>query len=412
MARDSCVLHPPGDYFVAVRKSYVTLLKDHCAAALLSVFEYLTNGEIERSKAAKNDALVPWVTATLSYMTECLVDLYSENSVRKALKALVDGGFLEVSASPGEANLYRLDYQKLNQELTPTKFVTPPKTIGVPPQKDNHPPTKNDRGTPTKIEGLYKEEESDKNLRREEEDPSVSPQALSSEKTKESEDLLDFDDVLLLRKNCKGPAPSASNRNTAAAMWPPGTTVSRSMAERVVAAEQDLVKIITELSKLADFELVPVARNGQRRTTYSSGQRATTYNPPPPRRRVEVIHTAPWPESERWNTEVPNCPPYVVQIAEDEISLQEFRKQPNCSEIMDECYPICNQLGDCSFPFFMNNWPKIKNGIFCYKMPKDKPDKPRYESREDRKRNAREIARREMEENLKKSQETQDAKHT
>ena len=81
--RTSCIVRPPEDRLLIVRASYVRILEgDHCAAGLLSVFEFWANGDIASAGTIQPRQV------TLRELSTALMGSYKERAIGSALDKL------------------------------------------------------------------------------------------------------------------------------------------------------------------------------------------------------------------------------------------------------------------------------------------------------------------------------------
>ena len=112
--KSSCVNHPTKERLIMIRAWQVEACGgNHCAAALLSFFEYWHNIRLESSEKArqsneiserhgedgKQDASL-YQFHTAAQLSEGLCGLYGEDTIRKALAALVKLEFISISKNP------------------------------------------------------------------------------------------------------------------------------------------------------------------------------------------------------------------------------------------------------------------------------------------------------------------------
>jgi hypothetical protein len=96
---------------------------DHCLSALLSIFEYLTNGALDVMEEAGAEG-EPWVTVKMSELVATMDSLFSERSIRDRLEQLVASGILtRRRGDRGESNSYLLDYQRINDMIADGSVV-------------------------------------------------------------------------------------------------------------------------------------------------------------------------------------------------------------------------------------------------------------------------------------------------
>lgn len=119
MARNSCITHPKRDVLLIIRQSYVTLCGgDHCAAAIMSAFEYLTNCRLALLEAAGDSEGLVWITISVDALVREMVDLYGRRSAIESLKMLVDKGLLVEAGEFRSAKNYLLNTELTNHCLS------------------------------------------------------------------------------------------------------------------------------------------------------------------------------------------------------------------------------------------------------------------------------------------------------
>jgi hypothetical protein len=97
MAKPLCVTKHYG-YWVQVHSDYIDMLGgDHCAAVLLWIFEFSTNGEMRRKERA-GETGDPWLEASVSSLADETNGLYSKRSIEDRLGWLKQLGFVSVKA--------------------------------------------------------------------------------------------------------------------------------------------------------------------------------------------------------------------------------------------------------------------------------------------------------------------------
>lgn len=131
MSRESCLQHAKGSRMVLLREDFLHLLDgDLCAAAVLGLFEYLTNGEIARMSLAEQDG-EPWVRASNVAIQFELLEIYQARTVQGAVRRLVDYGLvIEHQDRPGRVKQYLLDVERIQallQQRVTIASLTPAK---------------------------------------------------------------------------------------------------------------------------------------------------------------------------------------------------------------------------------------------------------------------------------------------
>lgn len=99
---------------------------DTCAAALIGILEFATNGEIGRLRLAEEDG-DPWVKASVSSLHTDLLGLYSERAIHERLSWLKELELLtSQSEGRGKINRYLLDGVKVSEFLRLRKVLPKP----------------------------------------------------------------------------------------------------------------------------------------------------------------------------------------------------------------------------------------------------------------------------------------------
>lgn len=124
MSKESCITHQT-DYHVKIRRDYVDLFDgDHCAAVVLSILEFATDGETRRMRLAEETGSDPWVKASVSSIFQDCMGLYSERSIADRLGWLKDAGFMTVSsAGLGKVNRYLVNGDSVSGHLSMRKVL-------------------------------------------------------------------------------------------------------------------------------------------------------------------------------------------------------------------------------------------------------------------------------------------------
>jgi len=113
MSKSSCISHNARQQIVIIREDYLIICDDnHCAAALLNIFEYWTNiklgnqeqAQVENKIAAAGGAAPVesdlWIYKSIPELqTECM-GLFGETKISKGLKFILDKGFIESRNNP------------------------------------------------------------------------------------------------------------------------------------------------------------------------------------------------------------------------------------------------------------------------------------------------------------------------
>lgn len=130
---ERCIKHQQ-KYHIQVRKEYVEMMDgDTCSAILIWLFDFLDDNETTRMRVAEEEG-IPWIKASFSSITQSLLGLYAERSIRDRIHFLRGLGILKVAPHSGKINLYQIDIDVLNEALTKRKIFTfdPGKIAGVP----------------------------------------------------------------------------------------------------------------------------------------------------------------------------------------------------------------------------------------------------------------------------------------
>ena len=122
--KSSCINHPEREALIIIRKWQVDVCGgNHCAAALLSFFEYWHNWKLDmQSKAShanrvakahgdeptQDETLLQFHTTT--QLSEGLLGLFGETKIRTSLEFLADQGFISVHKNPNPR--YKFDQTK------------------------------------------------------------------------------------------------------------------------------------------------------------------------------------------------------------------------------------------------------------------------------------------------------------
>lgn len=113
MSKTSCISHPPAQSIVVIREDYLRIADgNHCAAALLNIFEYWTNikagqrdqAVIENQIAAVGGASpvddTLWIYKSIPALKAEMMGLFGDTKVSAALKLLEQKGFIESRNNP------------------------------------------------------------------------------------------------------------------------------------------------------------------------------------------------------------------------------------------------------------------------------------------------------------------------
>lgn len=133
--RTSCIEHPESTPIVIIRADYLAICEDdHCRAALLAIFEWWTNvkrGWSEQARMSNDIARAggaqgtqdedTWIWKTVADLSIDMLGLYSERSIRPALKWLAGQGFIQSRRNPqfgwDATPQYKLNVENVNAAL-------------------------------------------------------------------------------------------------------------------------------------------------------------------------------------------------------------------------------------------------------------------------------------------------------
>ena len=117
--RSSCLPHPSSKRFFLLREELIEIVDgDHCAAALIALLEYYTNGRI----AADSEDL--WIRRSWNQLSEDLFKLYGRKKIGAALTRLSMLGFIESKQCDGGSHRgsssYRINLPGLRRAIRTT----------------------------------------------------------------------------------------------------------------------------------------------------------------------------------------------------------------------------------------------------------------------------------------------------
>jgi hypothetical protein len=137
MPKESCLDHRKREKLVLIRETFVRLCaNDHCAASLLTLLEYLTNGELERLEKSEEQG-EPWIRASMNSICSDMMDHYSRRSIQERMRWFRVWGVVGVDDSVcGEIRRYLLNVDVVNLLLQKRVVLDVP-----PPAKLPHPTT-------------------------------------------------------------------------------------------------------------------------------------------------------------------------------------------------------------------------------------------------------------------------------
>lgn len=112
--RNSCIQHPPNARVLVIRDEYLVLTDgDHCAAALLSVFEFwhnvkLANAEqaLIEGEVADKEGIAPkqspelWVYKSQAELQDDMLGLFGETKIATAIRWLIGQEYIATRSNP------------------------------------------------------------------------------------------------------------------------------------------------------------------------------------------------------------------------------------------------------------------------------------------------------------------------
>jgi hypothetical protein len=113
---ESCIYHPERDQFLIIRRHYVEMFGgDVDLAALLALFEFWTNGELDQF-AKRREQGIPWVTVAMPVIEHWMMNICGRRKIQDKLALLDKWGLLR-SNTPGcqTSKSYLLNIDGLNQ---------------------------------------------------------------------------------------------------------------------------------------------------------------------------------------------------------------------------------------------------------------------------------------------------------
>lgn len=113
MTKTSCIAHPADQMVLIIREDYLAICdKNHCAAAILNVFEYWTNIKLgQRSQAKAENEIARaggadevdeslWIYKSVADLQVELMGLFGETKISSSLKTIEAKGFLDTRNNP------------------------------------------------------------------------------------------------------------------------------------------------------------------------------------------------------------------------------------------------------------------------------------------------------------------------
>jgi hypothetical protein len=121
MPRASCIEHPKRSRFVVLWDHYLDIFeRNQCAGVLLSTFEYLTNGELERLEESGPGQPHPqaWIACDMEQLRLGALSLYTSRTIQDAIQKLETAGFLTVERRAlGKKNRYLFHPERVQEAI-------------------------------------------------------------------------------------------------------------------------------------------------------------------------------------------------------------------------------------------------------------------------------------------------------
>lgn len=120
MTQKSCIKHPEKTPLVILRSEYLSITNNHCAAKLLSIFEYWSNKLLEKASKLNQDAR-EWIYKSYDDLYQELMGEHGVHSIRKAIRLLIDLGYLSQRHNPWHKHdrkyQYHLEIDNIQESL-------------------------------------------------------------------------------------------------------------------------------------------------------------------------------------------------------------------------------------------------------------------------------------------------------
>jgi hypothetical protein len=113
MPKTHCIVHPARAQLIIIREDYLAICdKNHCAAAILNVFEYWTDVKLDNREQAETENEIAkagnvttvdtslWIYKSIPDLSKELLGLFGVSKIGKALDILKDKGFLDSRNNP------------------------------------------------------------------------------------------------------------------------------------------------------------------------------------------------------------------------------------------------------------------------------------------------------------------------
>lgn len=426
MPRESFINHPKRSPFITIRKHYVDIAdSDYCLAALLGTFEWWTANKMENNDLAGRPEEAPWIEASIPEIHTSLVGLYSQRSIQSAINTLVNSKVLDKKVVSGSTNQYLLDRDLLQDFIDSKRVIdTTAKLLGDPSKNDTEiavPPL----AKTTDPSLLYKD------FKTEEEGNTNPPIGSQDVEDLDVEDAVEIFVKNVYSRSKTSPRPQLDNLRSK-----DGQQIVESLrqAEANVGAVEFRSGLLDYLETSSDWNREnrwPIRGYLKRCDTsknVSSLPRKNSPSAPPSERRMPStppVSAAPtvlgMPSvAVAWNTTVPAGAPVEIWTRELQQTVDMCCQTKDFLEewipkLFSKCRVLCAaEKGKfITFEWALKNWTRVINGGCDWVLSRDGPAaKPKYETAADRKRRAREEAQREADEDVRKSKENPDGKHT
>ncbi len=119
MPTSSCIDRPKRRKYIVIQEHIRDFFEgDVCSAAVLSVLEYFTNGELDRQEAKEKPVGDPWIEISKRAFCDQMIGLFGKTAVLERLDRFVGWGILKREpAGDGVPNRYLLNFEFVNALL-------------------------------------------------------------------------------------------------------------------------------------------------------------------------------------------------------------------------------------------------------------------------------------------------------
>jgi hypothetical protein len=113
MPKTHCIVHPARAQLIIIREDYLAICdKNHCAAAILNVFEYWTDVKLDNREQAETENEIAkagnvttvdtslWIYKSIPELQKELMGLFGEKKIGAALDMLQSKGFIDSRNNP------------------------------------------------------------------------------------------------------------------------------------------------------------------------------------------------------------------------------------------------------------------------------------------------------------------------